>query len=176
MGAGGGGERDLHKGWTWNTVPAPTTASRDCCCCRLPPVYWPGLLSRACLRTCVSDTAACETPGSSSKPRSTEPEQAPHVMPPTCSRVVCSLSASASPVSTLCSDCSRQSKPQPSTAATNCSGLHCEPSKWTCAGRRQTGERDQQCAGMAGCQTDRAAAAGRWCWQTGRKGCRTPPC
>jgi hypothetical protein len=35
-------------------------------------------------------------------------------------------------VSTLCSDCSLHSKPQSSTAATNCSGLHLEPSKWTC--------------------------------------------
>jgi hypothetical protein len=50
----------------------------------------------------------------------------------------CSLSLSASSVSTLCTDCSLQSNPHSSTAATSCSGLHTEPSKWTCSAAGDT--------------------------------------
>jgi hypothetical protein len=52
-------------------------------------------MCRQCLLpTCVRATAAWVTPGSAIRPRSTAPEQAPHVMPPTCSRATWSSSRS----------------------------------------------------------------------------------
>lgn len=56
-----------------------------------PPSLAPQNFSQPTLQpTCVSETAACVTPGRAISPRSTAPEQAPHVMPPTCRRAICS--------------------------------------------------------------------------------------